>query len=199
MPPHALLLAPCLYKPVINSFVCIVLPSVLAADKQCYLTEGSETTQTYRPLWFEDPPCYGGVPPGGVDSLGSFLFGNTEANVQRERERGSITLDQPFNITTNENSLVPPISTISAQNPSVSSTTLLLPQVQPALLVHKYQCTTCLRKFDRESRLENCHNRHSGVKPHRCFGVCGTVGWYVIPQFILPPQHLLTCLTGSLV
>jgi len=132
------------------------------------------------------------MPPGGIDSPVGLPFEDTGTGtgIRGEGELGflgSITPNQPLNITTDEGSLIPPISTIAAQTTNVSSATPLPPQVQLALPVHKYQCTTCLKRFDRGIRLENCQNRHSGSKPHGCFGVCGTVGWYITPPFILPP------------
>jgi hypothetical protein len=174
------LIGPVPLRSVINLFSCLALPSVPSDDERRHLTEGFETAQTYPPLWVANMSCYGGIPPGGVDSPVNSSF-DTDEHVPHEGELGflgSITPDRAPNMTTNESSLVPPISTIAAQTPSAASTTPVPPQVQPALPVHKYQCTTCLRRFDRESRLENCQNRHSGIKPHRCFGVCGTVGWY---------------------
>jgi hypothetical protein len=182
----------------IDSYVCLDLPSLPSVDERRYLTEGFETAQTYPPLWVANMSCYGGLRPGGIGSSVSFPFGDTHANIPREGRLefpGSITSDQPFNITTNESSPIPPIPTTAVQTPSTTSTTPVPPQVQPALPVHKYQCTTCLRRFDRESRLENCQNRHSGIKPHRCLGACGTVEWYVTPRSILPPWHPRVCLT----
>jgi hypothetical protein len=198
LPPHALPYTPCLYKPILNSFVCSVPQSAPSADEQRYPTEGFETAQTYQPLWVANMSYYGEIPPSGIHSLVGFSFDNTDANIRGEGDLGflgSLTTDQQPNITTNESSLVPPNLTIAAPNPSVSSTTPLPLQVQPAPPVKKYQCTTCRRGFDRESRLENCHNRHSGIKPHRCFGVCGTVQWYVTPRFIRPPQYRPKCST----
>jgi hypothetical protein len=181
LPPHAFPCTPRVHKLVIKLICCLDLPSVPSADEPRYLTEGFETAHPYRPLWVANPPWYGGIPPGGVGSLVGFPFGDIHANIPCEgglEFPGSIASDQPFNITTNESSSIPPIPTIAAQTPSAASTTPVPPQVQPALPVHKYQCATCLRTFDRESRLENCQNRHSGDKPHKCFGVCGTIGWY---------------------
>jgi hypothetical protein len=180
--PHALPCTLCVYKPVLNYSVCLDLPSVPSADEQRHLTEGFETPCSYQPLWVANMSCYGGIPPGDVGSPVGFPFGNADADIRGEWVLGfpgSLTLDRPPNITTNKSSLVPPIRIIAAPNPSVSSATSLQPKVRPAPTVHKYQCTTCLKRFDRKSRLENCHNRHSGIKPHRCFGVCGTVQWYV--------------------
>jgi hypothetical protein len=175
---------------------CLDLPSVPPADEPRYFTEGFEPAHTYQPLWVANLSFDGGTPPGGVDSPVGLPFEDTDTGIRGEGELGflgSITPDRPSNITTNESSPVLPISSIAAQNPSISAATLLPPQVQPALPVHKYRCTTCLRRFDRESRLENCQNQHSGIKPHECFGVCGTVGWYVTPQSILSPWRFLAC------
>jgi len=78
---------PCLYEPVINLFACIVLPTVPAADEQRDLTEGSETTQTYQPLWVASLSYYAGVPPGTVDSPIGFPFG---VRTQTFHERRSL-------------------------------------------------------------------------------------------------------------
>lgn len=43
----------------------------------------------------------------------------------------------------------------------------------------RFQCETCLKMFDRRSRLDNCRNRHSGLKPYECLGICGLLRWYV--------------------
>jgi len=90
---------------------------------------------------------------------------------------------------------------------SASNTTLMGPGlseilaqgwVQPTAQAHKYQCTTCQKTFDRASRLDNCYNGHSGLKPYSCFGSCGRLKWYAtfdIPanldlEFISADLHL---------
>jgi hypothetical protein len=40
-----------------------------------------------------------------------------------------------------------------------------------------FRCSTCGRAFARMSRLENCQNKHKGLKPYMCSGTCGRVKW----------------------
>lgn len=51
-----------------------------------------------------------------------------------------------------------------------------IPGIQSGPLIHKFECESCHKVFDRESRVENCRNGHSQNKPHACLGQCGSFG-----------------------
>jgi hypothetical protein len=121
--------------------------------------------------------------PEDFDPRVGFPLEDIDADVPHEGEPvfpTPIPPNQPFNTATNEKSLAPPTTAIVGLDSNAASTTSLLPQTPPTALGHRYQCSACLKTFDREGRLENCFNRHFGVKPHGCFGVCGSTGWLVI-------------------
>jgi hypothetical protein len=45
---------------------------------------------------------------------------------------------------------------------------------------HRFECEDCHKVFDRPSRLDNCRNRHLGIKPWQCEGRCEDSTWFVI-------------------
>ncbi|KIM21811.1 hypothetical protein M408DRAFT_324830 [Serendipita vermifera MAFF 305830] len=69
----------------------------------------------------------------------------------------------------------PTIATARPLNTTITSSTHSK-GAQHAIGKHKYECEICHKTFDRESRLERCHNRHMGVKPYVCAGDCGFQG-----------------------
>jgi hypothetical protein len=87
---------------------------------------------------------------------------------------------------------VPNAKSKAEPGPSAMSVTAHQARGEPPAQEHKYQCTTCRKVFDRINRLENCHNRHANVKPHRCFGGCGWLGWYALYPSTTLSRSMLT-------
>jgi hypothetical protein len=74
---------------------------------------------------------------------------------------------------TMNNSIAPALITLSASVPQ---------QGAPARAGRKrFECEDCHKTFDRPSRLDNCRNRHLGIKPWQCGGRCQDPTWFVIP------------------
>jgi hypothetical protein len=181
--------APYIYELVVNSFICSGTPSVPSTDEGGFLTEGFETTQTYPPPWAANLSWHDGISLGNIGSRVGFSFEDMDVNVPREEDlllAGSIAPSQMFNTISTGDPLAPPIMSVVEPSQSAASGMVHHRQVPLASPVPKYRCETCQKTFDRISRLENCRNQHSVLRPHECFGVCGSTGWYVTPSSIHP-------------
>jgi hypothetical protein len=49
----------------------------------------------------------------------------------------------------------------------------------------RFECEDCHKTFDRINRVDNCRNRHLGIKPWQCAGRCHDPTWFVIPTSYL--------------
>jgi hypothetical protein len=170
----------------IGSFMFILpaIPGVPSTGADCYHDEWFGLPQVYVDA---DRTRYDKTHPGYTGYRIDFPFEDIDANVSYERVSvfpGSVTPDQLLNTAMNENSLAPPMDTVVEPNLTPAPTATPQPQTPPA---HKYQCFVCLKTHDRAIRLETCINQHFGVRPHGCFGACGSTGWCVVLRFVLSP------------
>ena len=80
----------------------------------------------------------------------------------------------------------PPQASGSDEPEQGTTSTLVAQQGTPGVGgSHPFECEDCHRTFDRLSRLDNCLNRHRGIKPYKCGGRCDDQDWFVSSGFFI--------------
>lgn len=170
-------------------------PGVPSTDEHRYRAEGFNPPQTCMASWDADQPWREETSTADFNFHIGFPSENVTAEVPYEGAPvvpSSMAPDQLLNTAMNKGSLAPPMTTTVEPNLTSASITTLRSHASPTPPGHKHQCFACLRTFDRESRLENCLNRHFSVRPHGCFGACWMVRPFNLREFKVLKQSLHT-------
>jgi len=139
--------------------------------------EEYETTQASPPYSTNVLPWDDIVSSNNVNPHFGFPLKDVEPTLLHDGE-------DTFGLPSQQSHTLPTWNTPSSQfpasvgpGPSGTTTMDLQVQVQSTPRAYKHRCTTCQKTFDRASRLENCRNGHSSLKPHRCLSACGCRKW----------------------